>query len=137
MGKMIVGEDYKTIRTLHEDYGMSWNRARKAIDMARGVGPSPMKASGCTVTVRYIRIPRSGKALYQIIESAPMLGSEVALKTLMSEWGLSERRAKTALNAAWDKDKHRIKTPKGIILIEFHGRSDPDNDYIFSIEEQT
>lgn len=135
MGKMIVGEDYETIRTLHDDYGMSWNRARKSIDLARGVGPSPMKVANYTVTVRYIRIPRSGRQLYQIIESAPRVGKEVAFKSLVSSWKLSERRAKSALNAAWDKGKVRIKTPAGIAIIEFHERG-PDNDYIFSIEGQ-
>lgn len=137
MDKMIVGTDKETIATLHNDYKVPWKRAAQMIDLARGVGPSPTQVSDATIVVRYIRIPRTGRALYQIIESAPRMVSDAALKELMSEWKLSERRAKTALNNAWDKGKVRVKTPEGIVFITFHGRSGPDNDYIFSIEEQT
>jgi len=137
MDKMLVAPHDEAIEILHDDYRVSLTRARKMLDLARGVGPSPVKVpSGHTVVVRYVRIPRSGKAVYSITESAPQVDSKLALKRLMDEYGLSERRAKTALNTAWEKGERRLSLSRGRnILIKYHGRG-ANQSYMFSIEEQ-
>ena len=133
MDRMIVGTDVETITTLMKDYKIPPSRARKMIDMARSVGPTPTQVPGGTIVIRYIRVPRTDRVLYEIIESAPRLDSKLALKRLMDEYGLSERRAKTALNLAWERDKHRVSTPEGIVHIAYHGRG-VGLSYMFSIE---
>jgi hypothetical protein len=132
MGRMIVGNAEETIGTLASEYNIPFKRGRRMIDLARGVGPSPTAVPGSTIVIRYIRIPRSGKQLYEIIETAPRIGKELALKKLMTEYGLSERRAKTTLVSVWDKGKRRVQTPKGIIRVDYHGRA--GEEYLFSIE---
>lgn len=136
MDKMIVGDAVETLTTLMKDYKIPPSRARKMIDMARSVGPSPTAVPGGTIVIRYIRIPRTTRELYEIIESAPRIDSKLALKRLMDEYGLSERRAKTALNLAWERDRHRVSTPEGIIHIQYHGRG-IGMAYMFSIEGAT
>jgi hypothetical protein len=133
MDRMMVGTADETVVVLHEDYGIPLKRAIKMLELARGVGPSPTAVRDATIVVRYIRIPRTTKVLYEIIESAPRVDSQLALKQLMDEWGLTERRAKTALNAAWQQDKHRLSTPHGIARITYCGRG-ADMAYMFSIE---
>jgi hypothetical protein len=134
MGRMIVGTDVETITTLIRDYSIPPSRARKMIDLARGVGPSPRAVDGATIVIRYIRIPRSGEVLYQIIETAPRIEAQLALEQLMSECGLSERRAKSLLNAAWSKGQQKVSTPSGIVRVEYHGRG-PAESYIYSIDK--
>jgi Recombination endonuclease VII len=133
MAKMIVGNDIETIRTLNSKYKVPLRRARKMLDLARGVGPSPQKVHDGTIIVRYIRIPRSDKVLYEIIETAPRLDGNIALSLLMDEYGLSERRAKSALNLAWKQGRRRVSTQSGIIRVDYHGRG-IDKSYLFSIE---
>jgi Recombination endonuclease VII len=133
MEKMIVGTDAETVETLNKRYQIPLKRARKMLDIARMVGPTPTVVNNGSIIVRYIRIPRTDKVLYEIIESAPQINSQVALAFLMNEYGLSERRAKTALNAAWNYGERRVSTTSGIIHIEYHGRR--DEDYMFAIEE--
>lgn len=135
MDKMIVGTDVETITALIREYKIRPTRARKMIDMARGVGPRPTNVPDGTIVIRYIRIPRGGKALYEIIESAPWIDGDVALKQLMDEYGLSEQRAKTILNAAWEKGKSRIKIKGEIVRINYRGRG-ANETYMFSIEER-
>jgi hypothetical protein len=137
MDKMLVAPHDEAIEILHDDYKVSLTRARKMLDLARGVGPSPVKVpGGRTVVVKYVRIPRSGKAVYSITESARQVDGKLALKQLMDEYGLSERRAKTALNTAWDKGQRRLLLTRGNILIKYCGRG-ANQSYMFSIEEQT
>lgn len=133
MEKMIVGTDIETIKTLHDSYAIPWKRARHMLDMARGVGPSPTETANGTIVIRYIRIPRTTKVLYEIIETVPRVDSLAALKILMDEYGFSESRAKVALNSAWEKGKRRISGRHGTIHITYHGRG-TDDGYIFSIE---
>jgi hypothetical protein len=123
---------------LHEDYRVSLTRARKMLDLARGVGPSPVKVpGGRTIIVKYVRIPRSSKAVYSITESARQVDSKVALKQLMDEYGLTERRAKTQINTAWREGQRRVHAAgETIIIIKYHGRG-ANQSYMFSIEEQT
>jgi recombination endonuclease VII len=138
MDKMQVAPLEEAIAILHDDYRVPWTRARKMLDLARGVGPSPTKVPGDrTIVIKYVRIPRSNKAVYSITESARWVDSKIALKQLMDEYGLSERRAKTALNTAWEKGQRGMPTPKGVrnILIKYHGRG-ANQSYMFSIEEQ-
>jgi hypothetical protein len=132
MARMIVGTEEETIATLHSEYKISLVRARKMTDLARGVGPSPRAVPDGTIVIRYIRIPRTTKALYEIIETAPRIDSGLALKQLMDEYGLSERRAKSVLNSVWENGKRRVSTPEGIIRVDYHGRS--NTGYLFSIE---
>jgi hypothetical protein len=134
MQKMIVGTDIETITTLIKEYRIGPKRARKMIDQARGVGPSPTSIPDGTIVIRYIRIPRTNKALYEIIESEPWLDGDIALKQLMDEYGLSEQRAKTILNSAWKQGKSKIKIKGVITRINYHGRG-ANETYMFSIEE--
>jgi hypothetical protein len=131
MEKMIVGNAAETITRLHSDYGIPLFRARKMLDMARGVGPSPTQTASGTIVVRYIRIPRTTKVLYEIIESAPRMDAEAALTELMCH--LSERRAKTALNKAWEQGEHKVSTAGGIVRITYHGRG-AGMAYMYSVE---
>jgi hypothetical protein len=133
MDKMIAGPHDEIIGILHDDYRIPYKRARKMLDMARGVGPSPTPIPDGTITIRYIRVPRSKKVLYEIIESAPRMDSELALKRLMDEYGLSERRSKTILNNAWRDGKRKVSTPNGIVRVEYHGRG-ANKSYMFSVE---
>jgi hypothetical protein len=132
MGRMIVGTDEQTMVTLHRDYNITYPRAKKMIDLARGVGPSPTAVKDGTIVIRYIRIPRSTQVLYEIIETAPRITREPALRQLIDEYGLSERRAKSLLNAVWKNGKARASTPNGIARVDYHGRV--GGDYLFSIE---
>jgi hypothetical protein len=133
MGKMIVGTDVETVETLNKQYQIPAKRALRILDIARMVGPTPTAVPDGSIIVRYIRVPRSDRVLYEIIESAPKINSRLALTLLMEDYGLSERRAKTALNGAWSNGERRVSTPEGIIRIEYHGRS--EEEYMFSIEE--
>ena len=135
MERMIVGDDVKTIATLNSEYRIPPRRARKMLDLARGVGPSPTAVPSGTIVIRYIRIPRTTKSLYQIVETAPRIDRSLALKQLMDEYGLSERRAKSILNSAWQYGKRRVSTPEGIAYVDYHGRN-PDGAYLFSIEPE-
>lgn len=132
MGRMIVGTYDETVTALHLRYGIAPKRGRKMLDLARGVGPSPRAVPRGTITIRYIRIPRTSKALYEIIETAPRIDSALALKQLMDEYRLTERRAKSILNGVWQNGKRRVTTPEGIIRVDYHGRA--GDVYLFSIE---
>ena len=132
MGRMIVGTEEETIASLHSEYRIPLARARKMLDLARGVGPSPRAVPSGTITIRYIRIPRTTKALYEIIETAPRIDGQLALKQLTDEYGLTERRARSILNGVWQNGKRRVTTPKGIIRVDYHGRN--ADTYLFSIE---
>lgn len=132
MDRMIVGTLEETLATLHNEYRIPWQRARKMLDLARGVGPSPRPVPNGIIVIRYIRIPRTTKELYEIIESAPRMDSEAALTELMCY--LSERRAKTALNKAWENGEHKVSTAGGIVRIIYHGRG-ADMAYMYSIEQ--
>jgi Recombination endonuclease VII len=131
MARMIVGNAAETITTLHDEYKVPLFRARKMLDMARGVGPSPTQVPAGTIVVRYIRIPRTTKVLYEIIETAPRIDSKLALKRLMDEHDMPEAQAKKALNAAWQYGKRKIKDGT---VVQYHGRN-ADDEYIFSIED--
>ena len=133
MDKMIVGNETKTVETLISDYKIPPKRARKITDLSRGVGPSPIPVHNGTIEVRYIRLPRGGGALYEIIESAPKIEGNLLLKRLQDEYSLSERRARSALNAAWRDGSKRVSTAEGIIGITYHGRG-PNESYIFSVK---
>jgi Recombination endonuclease VII len=133
MDRMIVGTDVETISTLNKEYKIPFKRGKHMLDIARGVGPSPVQVPGGTIIVRYIRIPRTAEVLYEIIETAPRMDHGAALAMLMGEYGLTERRAKSMLNAAWDKGNHRATTPDGIVRITYHGRG-PEGTYLFSVE---
>jgi hypothetical protein len=133
MDKMIVGTDIETIGTLGRDYRIPPKRARRMLDLARGVGPSPTAVPNGTIIIRYVRIPRTTKELYEIIESAPRIDSRLALKRLMDEYRLSERKAKSLLNTAWERGKHKATTPAGIVRIEYHGRG-AGKSYVYSLE---
>src|SRR5215469_15906185 len=132
MDRMFVGDFRKTLATLHDEYRIPWERGRKMLDLARGVGPSPRPVPDGTIEIRYIRIPRTTKELYEIVESAPRLTAEDALARLF-EYGLSERRAKTALNKAWENDEHKVSTAGGIVRITYHGRG-AGMAYMYSVE---
>lgn len=132
MGRMIVGTDVETIATLRQDYRIPAKRAQKMLDLARGVGPSPQAVPDATIVIRYIRVPRTNKALYEIIETAPRIDGKLALKQLMDEYRLTERRAKSILNSVWEHGKRRVTTPEGIIRVDYHGRA--GDAYLFSIE---
>jgi hypothetical protein len=133
MEKMIVGTAEETIATLRDNYGISLKSASKMVDMARSVGPSPKAVPDGTIVIRYIRIPRTDEVLYEIIESAPRVDGQLALRQLTDEWSLTGRRARTALNSAWEHGEHKLSSPKGIVRITYHGRS-PEMTYMFSIE---
>jgi hypothetical protein len=133
MNRMIVGTDVQTIETLMQEYRIPEKRARKMVTMARSVGPSPTPVPDGTVVIRFIRIPRTTKELYEIIESARQIDSELALKQLMDEYGLTERRAKSLLNKVWEYGKRRVSTPEGFVSVDYHGRG-AGQSYMFSIE---
>lgn len=134
MANMIVGSYQETIATLVRQYRIKPTRAGKMLDMARGVGPSPTAApNGTTIIIKYIRVPRTDKELYEIIETATRIDSQLALKQLMDEYHFSTARAKTALNSAWEKGKRRISTADGTIHITYHGRG-TGKSHMFSIE---
>src|SRR5215472_1713602 len=134
MGEMIVGDDAETVLTLNTKYGIRPQRAFKMLDLARGVGPSPIAVPNGTITIRYIRVPRTGEQLYQIIESAPRIDAIAALKLLIGEHGFSEPRAKVLLNNVWEKGTRKIRTKNGVIVVQYHGRDQHDG-YIYSIED--
>lgn len=140
LGKMVAGTHDEILVTLNKDYKIPLARARKMLDLARGVGPSPTPIAGAhgqvvTIEIRYIRIPRTKKVLYEIIESEPRLERDLALKHLMDGHDLKEQRAKNALNAAWEKGKIRVTTKEETILIKYHGRG-ANETYMFSIKSR-
>lgn len=130
MAKMIVGTAEETVITLMREYRVPQKRARHMLDMARGVGPSPWQVRNGTIIIKYIRIPRTTKVLYEIIETAPRIDGKLALKQLMDEHDMPEAQAKKALNAAWQHGKRRLRSG---VTIHYHGRGQ-DESYIFSIE---
>ena len=132
MDRMTVGDFRQTLATLHDEYRISWERGRKMLDLARGVGPSPRPVPDGTIVIRYIRIPRTTKELYEIVESAPRFTAEQAVDRLF-EYGISERRAKTALNKAWENGEHKVSAAGGIVRITYHGRG-AGMAYMFSVE---
>lgn len=132
MAKMIVGTAEQTVITLMREYRVPQKRARHMLDMARGVGPSPWPVRNGTVVIRYIRIPRTTKVLYEIIESAPRIDSQQALKQLMAEHDYTEQGAQAMLNAAWEHGKRKVREG---IFVHYHGRGS-DGSYIYSIEEE-
>jgi len=132
MDRMMAGNAEETMATLHNEYQISWKQAKNMVDMARSVGPSPRPVPDGTVVIRYIRIPRTTKELYEIVESAPRMNSEAALERLF-EYGLSERRAKTALNRAWQTGENKVSCSGGIVRITYHGRG-ARQSYMYSIE---
>jgi len=130
MEKMVVGSAEETLEALHYQYGIQWTRGRHLLDMARGVGPSPTKTKKGTIVIRYIRIPRTTKVLYEIVESEPWLDSLLALKLLMDEHDIPEARAKEMLNQAWKNGRRKVR--KGV-TIQYRGRG-AKMEYMFSIE---
>jgi hypothetical protein len=131
MEKMTVGTDRETIARLISQYRIPARRASKMLDMARGVGPSPTAVPGGTIVVRYIRIPRTTKVLYEIVESAPWIDSAQALEYLMAKHDYTEDGAKAMLNAAWERGKRKVRDG---IVVQYRGRG-PEMAYLFSIEE--
>jgi len=130
MEKMVVGSAEETLETLHYQYGIQWTRGRHLLDMARGVGPSPTKTKKGTIVIRYIRIPRTTKVLYEIVESEPWLDSLLALKLLMDEHDIPEARAKEMLNQAWKNGRRKVRAG---VTIQYRGRG-ANMEYMFSIE---
>jgi hypothetical protein len=127
------GPGYDVATFLVTEYSMSVKRAQRILEQARGVGQVPRQVKGATIIVRYLREPRNQTGLFEVTESDPRFAQDVALKLLMDEYGISERRSKSALNKAWENGKARMTTPTGVVRILYHGRG-KDQSYTYSIE---
>lgn len=134
MDNVYTGNMEQTLFTLHDQFKVTWKIARKTVDLARGVGPSPLHLGDVTIITRYLREPRGAHGLFEITESAPWLDSIEALRVLRADYGLSEKMGKSLLNAAWDTGKRRKTTPKGDVRIVYRGRGVGET-YMFTIEE--
>lgn len=134
MERMVAGTLEETLATLHNEYRIPWQRAKKMTDLARGVGPKPTHLRDCTIVIKYVRIPRSSQVLYAITEYSPWADRKMAVKILVDEYKFKEVRAKALLNSAWEKGNTRIKKASKIIYITYQGRG-LEQEYMFSIEE--
>jgi len=136
MDKVTTGDGQATLKALHDKYQVTWKLSRQVIDLARGVGPSPLHLGDVTIIVRYLRAPRSMHGLYEITEMAPWLDSVSALNELML-YGLSDKMSKSILNKTWEAGKggkRRKTTPSGDVRITYRGRG-AGQSYMFTIEK--
>jgi hypothetical protein len=114
-----------------QDYRIPRQRALKWLELARGVGPCPRQLNGSTITIRYIRIPRTTKQLFEIVETAPRIDAAAAVAQLTSEHGFTIDKAKKVLNSAWQRGQCSISEHGAV---HYHGRGSNDS-YIYSIED--
>jgi hypothetical protein len=133
MDNVITGTERDTLKTLHDEYEITWKLAKQLVDLARGVGPSPCHLGDVTIIIKYLRAPRSRHGLYEITESEPWLDSISALNVLM-KLGLSDKMGKSILNAAWESGRRRKTTPSGDVRIVYRGRG-AGEAYMFTIEK--
>jgi len=136
MDRVTTGDGKTTLKALHDKYQVTWKLSRQVIDLARGVGPSPLHLGDVTIIVRYLRAPRSEHGLYEITEMAPWLDSVAALNELM-RYGLSDKMSKSILNKTWEAGKggkRRKTTPSGDVRIIYRGRG-AGQSYMFTIEK--
>jgi hypothetical protein len=131
-----------TVDVLVRKYDFLARQAVRILDLARGVGPSPQKVTGGTITVRYTREPNR-PGMYEIAESLEpgepggfRISGQLALTRLTGEFGLPEDKARNALNIAWEFGDKAEPLTDGYVHIWYHGPGETGN-HLYTIKDHT
>ena len=132
-----------TMDMLVRKYDILAKNAVRILDLSRGVGPSPHKVTGGTVTVRYTR-ERKGPGMYEILESVEpsepggfRTTGQLALTRLTGEFGMSEAKARNALNVAWEFGDKAERLADGYVRILYHGIGETTGKHLYTIKDHT